>query len=556
MRQIFGTPAKILIATALALAFGWASTACGDQDEDRATASGGDWPQWGGSPCRNNTPQATNLPAQWDVGEFDYRTGEWSGESAKNIKWVAKLGSESYGSPVISGGKVFCVTNNDAGYLDRYPASVDLGCLLAFGQSDGQFLWQHSSEKLKAGRWMDYPQQGICSTPLVEGDRLWVVTNRGEVVCLDTEGFRDGQNDGPFRSEPAAEPGESDAVWYFDMMRELGIVQRYMCSCSVTAAGDLLLVCTSNGVDSSGENIPAPEAPSFIALDKHTGKLIWADNSPGRNILNGQWASPAFAVLDGVPQAIFAGGDAWLYSFLAEPTDDGKPRLLWKFDCNPKHSDWDRGDRNSIIATPVVYGGRVYIATGRDPEEGEGQGDLWCITPAGRGDVSVELVVDREGNPAPPQRTRAVDEEAGQTVRPNPSSAALWHYRGHDANGDGRRDFEETMHRSLGSVAIKDDLLVIGDYAGLVHCLDAKTGRLHWTYDTLATVWGSPLMADGKIYIGDEDGDLAVFELSSDLNLLAENNMGNSVYSAPVVADNVLYISTRSHLIAISGQKD
>lgn len=555
MSHISGTPARTLIATTLTLACVWAS-ARGGQDQRREAVSGGEWAQWGGSPCRNNAPQATNLPARWNVGEFDHRTGEWSAASAKNIKWVARLGSESYGSPVISGGKVFCATNNGAGYLDRYPASVDLGCLLAFAQSDGRFLWQHSSEKLKAGRWLDYPQQGICSTPLVDGDRLWLVTNRGEVVCLDTEGFRDGQNDGPFRSEPSTEPGESDAVWYFDMMRELGIVQRYMCSCSVTAAGDLLLVGTSNGVDSSGENIPAPQAPSFIALDKHTGKLAWADNSPGRNILSGQWASPAFAVLDGVPQALFAGGDGWLYSFLAEPTDDAKPRLLWKFDCNPKLSDWDRGDRNSIIATPVVYDGRIYIATGRDPEEGEGQGDLWCITPTGRGDVSAELVVDREGNLVPPQRTTAVDEKAGQTVRPNPNSAAVWHYRGHDANGDGRHDFEETMHRSLGSVAVKDDLLVIGDYAGLIHCLDAKTGRLHWTYDMLATVWGSPLVADGKIYIGDEDGDLAVFQLSADLKLLAENNMANSVYSAPVVVDNILYISTRSHVIAISGKKD
>ena len=101
------------------------------------------------------------------------------------------------------------------------------------------------------------------------------------------------------------------------MMGQLGTRQHNMCSCSVTAAGDLLLVSTSNGVDETHENIPAPDAPSFIALDKHTGKLVWADNSPGRNILHGQWSSPAFAVLGGVPQAIFAGGDGWLYSFLA-----------------------------------------------------------------------------------------------------------------------------------------------------------------------------------------------------------------------------------------------
>ncbi len=512
----------------------------------------GEWPQWGGSPTRNNAPQAEGLPVEWEVGDFDYRTGKWLGGATENVRWVARLGSESYGSPVIAGGKIFCATNNEAGYLERYPAKVDLGCLLAFRQSDGGFLWQHSAEKLKAGRNVDYPGVGICCSPLVEGDRLWIVTNRSEVVCLDTEGFRDGTNDGPFDAEASSAENESDVVWRFNMMRTLGVVPRYMSSCSVTAASDLLLVGTSNGVDATGKRIPAPEAPSFIALDKHSGELIWADASPGENILNGQWASPAFAVLGGAPQAIFPGGDGWVYSFLAERTDDGRPRLLWKFDCNPKRSDWDGGDRNNIIATPVVYEGRVYIGTGRDPEEGEDQGDLWCIDPTKRGDTSAELVVDREGNPVPPRRTAAVDEAVGERVIPNPNSAAVWHYRGLDADGDGEFDFEETMHRTIGTVAIRDDLLVVGDYAGLIHCLDAETGKRHWVYDTLATIWGSPLIADDKIYLGDEDGDVAVFELSAERNLLAENLMEDSVYSAPVVVDDVLYIGTRSHLVALA----
>ncbi len=533
--------------------------ACGlGAAEDPGTARGpsGDWSQWGGSPSRNNTPVVKGLPTEWNVGRFDRRNGQWLGGSVKNVQWVAKLGSDSYGSPVIAGGKVFCATNNGAGYLDRYPAEVHLGCLLAFRETDGRFLWQHSAEKLKAGRDVDEPDSGMCCTPLVEGDRLWIVTNRAEVVCLDTEGFQDGENDGPFRSEPREAPDESDVVWNFDMRNRLGTRQLYMSNCSVTAAGDLLLVSTSNGADSLGKRVPAPEAPSFIALDKQAGELIWADSSPGENILGGQWASPAFALLDGVPQAIFPGGDGWLYSFLAEAADDGKPQLLWKFDCNPKRSDWDRGDRNSLVATPVIYDGRVYLATGRDPREDEGQGDLWCIDPTRRGDVSPELVVDRDGNPVPPRRTKAVNEEAGETIRPNPNSAAVWHYQGHDTDGDGQLDFKETMHRTLGMVAIQDGLLVIGDYAGLVHCLDAKTGRRHWTHDVLASIWGSPLIADGKIYIGDEDGDLAVFELSAKLNLLAENDMGNSVYTAPAVAHSVLYVSTRRHLIAIAAGDD
>lgn len=460
-------------------------------------------------------------------------------------------------------------TNNGAGYLPRrYPPEVDLGCLLCFRQSDGRFGWQLSREKLKTDgetdRSRDWPDQGICCSPAVEGDRLWIVTNRGEVACLDTDGFYDGQNDGPFRSESSTARDEADVVWYYDMVKELGIRQHFMCSCSVTAAGDLLLVHTGNGRQDLDE-MAAPEAPSFIALHKGTGELIWADNSPGANVLEGQWASPAFAVLGGVPQAIFPGGDGWLYSFLAEPPDDPdnkdnkRAKLLWKFDCNPKESKWEadgRSDRNHLIATPVVYDGRVYIAAGQDPQWGDGPGHLWCIDPTKRGDVSPQHVFDKEGKPVPPRRLLACDKQAGEVTRPNPNSAAVWHYSGHDANGDGQLDFEETMHRALGMAAIKGDLLVIADLAGLVHCLDAQTGKVHWTYDMLAAAWGSPLLADGKIYLGDEDGDLVVFELSTKLNLLAENNMGSSVYSAPVVVDDVLYISTRSHLVAIkAGEK-
>jgi outer membrane protein assembly factor BamB len=342
------------------------------------------------------------------------------------------------------------------------------------------------------------------------------------------------------------------------MMRRLGVVQRYMCSCSVTAAGDLLLVNTSNGVDTD-DKLPAPEAPSFIALNKHSGALVWADHSPGRNILEGQWSSPAFAVLGGVPQAIFAGGDGWLYSFVAEPAPDRQARLLWKFDANPKDAVWKgggNGRRNHIIATPVIYDGRVYIGTGQDPEAGEGPGDLWCIDPARRGDVSAELVVDRQGKPVPPRRLQAVDKDAGEQVRPNPNSAAVWHYRGPQTKSAGPDDFKKTMHRTLGTGAIRSGLLVVGDFAGLVHCLDARTGQVQWTYDTMAAIWGGPLIVEGKVYLGNEDGDVLVFELGRSCKLLAKNNMANSVFSSPAVAHNVLYISTRGHLFAIARGRD
>lgn len=644
----------------------------------------GDWAQWGGTSYRNNTPIGKNIPVNWVVGDFDNKTGEWIKDNATNIKWVSRVGSQTYGNPVVADGQVYVGTNNGAGWLKRYPSKTDLGCLLAFSEADGKFLWQDSSEKLSTGRVHDWPLQGICCAPLVEGERLWYVTSRGEVKCLDTKGYHDGEDDGEakaglarifdlMRNEdpeidkvaPAIEllnkgslpvalreglasrgvgfpeevkvetvdegkkwtitakigeaertftamiagprltvfkhvtvddTEEADTIWVYNMMtppdgQTQGISQHNMCSCSVTALGDILFVNTSNGVDESHINIPAPDAPSFMAMDKSTGDVYWTDKSPGLNILHGQWSSPTVAHLGGVDQVIFAGGDGWLYSFKADKGKDGQPELLWKFDANPKDSKWilgGRGTRNNIIATPVVYDGLVYAAVGQDPEHGEGNGHLWCINPNKRGDVSPELAMKVEGDKQVPidhRRLQAVLEEDGEVAVENPNSAVVWHYSEYDQNGDDVIDFEEEMHRSCGTVAIQDDLVFISDFSGLFHCLDAKNGKVHWSYDMLAAAWGSPLIVDGHVYIGDEDGDVSVFNLSADpekamkrvvvdvidgeeetelVPINAEKdenenwvvtNMLNSIYSTPVVANNVLYISNRTHIFAIEAEQ-
>jgi outer membrane protein assembly factor BamB len=514
----------------------------------------GDWNQWGGSSLRNNTPAGKKIPTEWNVGEFDSDTGAWKKETSKNIKWAARLGSESFGNAIVANGKVFIGSNNAAVYLNRYPAEVDLGVLLCFNEADGKFLWQDSSEKLPSGRANDWPMTGICSTPMVEGRRLWYVTSRGEVKCLDTDERKPGTADEP------------KVLWTLDMMKQLGVYQHNMCNCSVIDAGDLLFVNTSNGVDSGHLKVSAPDAPSFICLDKNTGKVIWTDASPGRNILHGQWSSPSYAVLGGVPQVIFGGGDGYVYSFegTAENTD-GHPKLLWKFDCNPKVSKFvlgGRSDRNHVIGMPTINNGHVFVGVGEDPEHGEGIGHFYCINPTKRGDVSPELAFNVKDltHPIEHHRNQAVVKEDGEIARSNPNSAAVWQFSEYDLNRNGKIDFEEIMHRTCGTATIKNDLLYIADFSGFLHCLDAKTGRPHWSYDMLSACWSSALIVEDKVYIGSEDGAVFIFKNSPKMELLSKNengepggiNMGCAVYSTPVVAHNVLYISNKYYLFAIA----
>lgn len=541
---------RFLLAQILAVSTTFAShVAAGDYDPTAVALEGisklkvgqQDWPQWGGSSERNNVPKTGPLPAEFDV------------KSGTNIRWSSPLGSETYGNPVVANGKVYVGTNNGNGYVKRYPSSVDLGALVCFNEADGKFLWQHCSEKLPTGRVHDWPNQGICCAPLVDGDKLWYVTSRGEVVCLDTEGFLDGENDGPFNKEPNENKDEADVIWKLDMMSQLNVSQHNMCSCSVTCAGDLLFVNTANGVDDSHLTVPEEKAASFLCMNRQTGEVLWTDNTPGANILHGQWSSPAYAVLGGQAQVVFGGGDGWLYSF--DPAGDaGKAKLLWKFDCNPKDSVYrlNGATRNHVIATPVIYDGMVYVAVGEDPEHGEGGGHLWCIDPTKRGDVSPTIVYNSSDmtKPIAPKRKQAMVVAEGDVERDNPNSAAKWHYVGSDPN-----EFETTMHRTCGTVAIKDDLLIVADFSGMVHCVDVKTGEAHWTHDMLAASWASPLIADNKVFIGDEDGDILIFELSKTATVLAEINLGSALYTTPVAANDTIYIANRNRIFAIQEGK-
>jgi outer membrane protein assembly factor BamB len=357
---------------------------------------------------------------------------------------------------------------------------------------------------------------------------------------------------------------EAEVIWVLDMMKQLGTQQHNQCRSLMTAAGDVLFVGTSNGVDEAHVNLPAPHAPTLIAVDKNNGAVLWTDNSPGANILHGQWSSPTYAVIDGQQQVFFGAGDGWLYSFDPHGDGNGKSKVLWKFDGNPKKSKYllgSRADRNHFLGSPVVYNGRVYIAVGEDPEHGEGVGHLWCVDATRRGDVSAELVFNRAhpDQPISPKRNQACVGAEGDFTRPNPNSAAVWHYEGEDLNRNGKLDFEETMHRTIGTVAIKDDLLVIVDFSGLVHCLDAASGKCHWTYDMQSACWSSPLIVDGKIYIVNEDGQVLIFKLAAKMEILSKAadgtpggiDVGSSIYTSPIVANGVLFISTRNHLFAI-----
>ncbi len=515
-----------------------------------------DWPQWGGNdPGRNMYSPAKGLPDRFEPGKIKKGTEEIDLTTTKNVKWAVKLGSQSYGNPVVAGGKIFVGTNNESPRDKRHLG--DRSILYCFDEKTGKFLWQLVVPKLKSGKVNDWENLGLLAAPMVVGNRLWVVTSRCEVLCLDTEGLANG-NDGDYQDEakyasidtpkegspPVPGAQDADIIWRYDMIEELGVFPHNASNCSVLLADGILYVCTSNGQDWSHVNVPSPNSPSFIALDGKTGKLLAEDNAGvGPRIFHGQWTSPSTGMVNGKRQVYFGGGDGVIYAFDAQPQkgtgapivpvlpgpefkrDEDKDldylKKVWWADLNPPEYKVKAGKLikypspegpSEINATPVFYKNRVYVTTGQDPEHGDGIGHFVCLDATKSGDLT--------------------------------KTGVIWDYKG--------------INRSISSCSIDPatGLLFIADFSGFITCLDAETGKLHWIYDLKTHIWGSTLVADGKVYVGGESGDVVVLAAKGGDKavVLSTMDLGAPVYSTPIVANGTLYIGSQTHLFAVGAE--
>jgi outer membrane protein assembly factor BamB len=483
-----------------------------------ATSFGSDWPMGGRAPDRNPVSPEGSPPADWHVG------GD-KGPS-DNIRWSAKVGTRAIGGPIVANGLVWVGTNNEEP-LD--PAVTgDRGVYACFRESDGKFLYQYTSPRLELGKMIaDWPSSGSGGSPVAERDRVWFVTNRREVVCLDTRPLSSGR--GPAR-----------VLWTYDLVKGLGVFPNSPMIPSPNNVGspaifkDWLYVPTGNGVDidhPGARRVRAPDAPSLVCFDKATGKVVWKDNSPGGEGYGGHHASPLVVEVGGKALVVHPQGDGWVRAFDAA---SGKP--VWRFDVNRKSAKWDwtAGGRDSkavVVANPVSAGGRLYFAVGREPEFAGGPGRLFCIDPGKAGDVSPELDDGKGGS------------------EPNPASAVVWEFTRY---GEQKA---EVMHQTVSSVAVHGGLVIAPDRSGYVHCLDARTGKHQWTHDTRSGQFADPLVVDGKVYVASDGGEVTVLELSRRRRVLKVHELDQSIEGSPVFANGTLFVQTRSVLYAVAARR-
>ncbi len=470
--------------------------------------------RWGGSSGPNMVSSARGLPADFnDLAPL----------------WEIQTGTHQYTKPTIDRGRLYLGVNDIR--LDHpHVRPTGGGVLMCVKQDTGELIWQMPTPRNFDGKKPPYHYNhwrcGFCSGPVVDGERVYVVGGRGEVLCLDRQGQGNG-NDGPFTNElaytgaaPGAEllPTDGDIVWRFDFLEQLDVVPHDVCGSTLLLDGDFLYANTSNGQDNRHRDVPRPQSPTLIVLHKDTGALIAQDGEKiGERMLHGHWSSPSQGIVNGRKLIYLGGGDGVLYAFdpPAAPPPGGsvqRLKLAWSYDCNPPHYRMEDGKPvppstfrrktpfgpSEIIGTPVCHRGRVYVTIGQSPVHGEGQGCLCCV-----------------------------DAATGKEI---------W------ASTD--------VKRTLATVSIADGLLYILDYSGNLHCFDTDTGKRHWVHDLESNIWAaSTFVADGKVYVGTERKVLWVLRAGKQKEVLSRMRTG-AVPTTPSAADGVFYLPTQNRLTA------
>jgi outer membrane protein assembly factor BamB len=477
-----------------------------------------DRPQWGERYSRNMVSDERGLPDRFDV------------TTGLNVRWVAELGTETYSTPIIAGGRVLIGTNN-ARPRDRQHRG-DCGVLMCFDEKDGRFVWQLVVPKLGPSPYLDWPKTGLVSTCTVEAGRVYLVTNRNEIMCLDLAGLANG-NAGPYRDEarhmglpdgtpPPLAPTDADILWLFDSDAALGVHQHDAAHGSPLIHGPYVYVNSSNGVDDSHGRIVSPDAPAVIVVDKATGRLVGLDDERmAPRTIHCTWSSPSLGEVRGKTLVFFGGGDGVCYAFeaLQSSAATSRPCVLkkvWQFDCDPSapkvdvHRFQDNRQEGpiNIMGMPVFYRNRVYVAGGGDLWHGRRVSWLKCIDATGTGDIT--------------------------------RSGEVWSY----ALGQ----------HCMATPAIHEGMVFIVDCRGRVHCLDAETGRAHWVHETAGEIWASPVVADGKVYVGNRASELWVFAASREKKVIGTMQMDGPISGTPAAANGALYVATMRRLYAIEQQ--
>jgi outer membrane protein assembly factor BamB len=101
------------------------------------------------------------------------------------------------------------------------------------------------------------------------------------------------------------------------------------------------------------------------------------------------------------------------------------------------------------------------------------------------------------------------------------------------------------------TAAVYRGMVFVTDVGGTVHCVDAATGKPHWTHKAVGEFWASPLVADGKVFVGTRRGQFLILAAAPEKRVVAKLDLDEPVNGTAVAANGVLYVPTMNHLYAV-----
>jgi outer membrane protein assembly factor BamB len=417
-------------ATVAVLAFSVAAVA--------APPTGAPWPQFRG-PERTGVSHETGLLKQWPA-------------AGPPLAWKTKGIGEGMGGLAVSRGRIYTTGDSDG-----------TAWLYALTEADGKPLW-----KGKIGRGGKlgnvFRPSGPRATPTVDGDRLYILSQHGDLVCFTTEGKE---------------------VWRTDFIKDhKGIVPVWGFSESLLIDGDKL-ICT-----------PGAEDGALAALDKRTGNVLWKTPVPEGPTGDRGFLGTSGAAYASVIPIDFEGQRQYVQltatTLVGVAASDGK--LLWR---------WDRSSNTHRINcfTPIYHEGMVFTATAYD---------------AGGGAVKLS-------------------KDAGGAI----TAKEVF--------------FNTRLRQQHGGMVLVDGYLYGLLESGFLTCIELKTGEVKWQERLSGK--GSVTYADGRIYCRSESkGTIDLVEanpkkLVKHGSFEQPDRTAESAWTHPVIANGKLYIRDQDNLL-------
>lgn len=417
----------------------------------------------------------------------------WS--ATENIAWKVEMPAWSGSTPMVWGDKVFLNTpSKEEAKPEEAPKAADPKAKKRPGASRGLGMSGPGGQEILL----------LCLS-LKDGKELWrkKYDEGNEIKMKQNMSSPTPVTDGKLvwvtsgNGKVACFDLNGNQKWTFDMVKTYGplAVQFGYGSSPLLLDGKLIFPVLQGYVIPLSRLGVDKHPPSFVfALDGATGKPLWKveRETDAQHESPDAYTTPTFVTVDGKKQIVVGGGG---YVTGHDP-ETGKE--LWRGGGLIPNNE-----RNyRVIASPVVKDGMIFVPTRVKP--------FLAFKAGGSGDISKSHLAWSW-------------TERGAPDVPTPVS-------------DGER-------------------LYMADDQGAITCVNAKTGeKIYGPEQTgIGRTSGSPVLADGKIYVTSETAETAVVQAGPTFKLIAKNALdGTYTLSTPAVVDGAIVLRTGTHLYRIA----